>query len=177
MGQAIFEEARREWNSIVARLAPANEGTAGATDFKWRSASDRISPETIVTNPDLTKLMPDQTQSKQLMRRRFGFLRVPLFRLLAINLAAGMAVAGLLVGGLLALNPGGLRDLIFADASPGTALGLLLFGFVVTFGSAAMGSAIMAMGLPKADNDNRRGPPRLVAQKLRRAIAPASRQR
>jgi hypothetical protein len=102
--------------------------------------------------------------------RRFSFLRVPLFRLLAINLAAGMAVAALLVGGLLALNPGGLRDLIFADESPVAALGLLLFGFVVTFGSAAMGSAIMAMGLPKADNDNRRGPPRLAAQASTRRV-------
>ena len=71
------------------------------------------------------------------------FWRVPLFRLLAINLAAGTVLAALLVGGLLALNPAGLRDLIFADSSPGTALGLLLFGFVVTFGSAAMGTAIM----------------------------------
>ncbi len=96
-----------------------------------------------------------------LRRHVFGFFRVPLFRLLAINLAAGAAIAALLVGGLLALNPGGLRHLIFADASPGTALGLLLFGFVVTFGSAAMGTAIMAMG--RAADDIRRGPPAPVA--------------
>ena len=55
-------------------------------------------------------------------------------------------MAALLVGGLLVLDPYHLRDLIFADSSPGTALGLLLFGFVVTFGSAAMGTAIMAIG-------------------------------
>ena len=42
--------------------------------------------------------------------------------------------------------PSNLRDLILADSSPGTALGMLLFGFVVTFGSTAMGTAIMAMG-------------------------------
>ena len=83
----------------------------------------------MMTNPT-----PDRAQPP----RRFSFLRVPLFRLLAINLAAGVALAMLVVGGLLALNPGGLRHLIFADSSPGTALGLLLFGFVVTFGSAAM---------------------------------------
>ena len=65
--------------------------------------------------------------------------------------------------------PGGLRDLIFADESPVAALGLLLFGFVVTFGSAAMGSAIMAAGMPKADDETPRGPPRLVAQALNRA--------
>ena len=94
---------------------------------------------------------------------RFRLFRVPLFRLLAINLAVGVTLAALAVGGLLALNPGGLRHLIFADASPGTALGLLLFGFVVTFGSAAMGTAIMAMGRA-ADDEQRRGPPAPVAQ-------------
>ncbi len=73
-------------------------------------------------------------------------LRVPLFRLLAINLAAGAAAAILLLGGLLALNPHGLRDLIFADRSPATAIGLLLFGLLITFGSTAMGTAIMALG-------------------------------
>ena len=97
--------------------------------------------------------------------------RVPLFRLLAINLAIGVALAAALVGGLLALNPGGLRHLIFADASPGTALGLLLFGFVVTLGSAAMGSAIMAMG--RTADDNTRGPPARPAP----ATVPAKRLR
>ncbi len=110
--------------------------------------------------------MLDDERSKGQKPRRLGFLRVPLFRLLAINLAAGMAVAALLVGGLLALNPSGLRDLIFADSSPGTALGLLLFGFVVTFGSAAMGTAIMATGMRQVDDETPRGPPRLAAQVL-----------
>lgn len=105
----------------------------------------------------------NQTPDRAPPPRGFGFLRVPLFRLLAINLAAGVTMATLVVGGLLALNPGGLRHLIFADASPGTALGLLLFGFVVTFGSAAMGTAIMAMGRA-ADDEKRRGPPAPVAQ-------------
>ena len=73
-------------------------------------------------------------------------LCAPLFRLLAINLAAGAAAAVLLLGGLLALNPHGLRDLILADRSPATAIGLLLFGLLITFGSTAMGTAIMALG-------------------------------
>jgi len=68
----------------------------------------------------------------------------PLLRLLAINLAAGFAAALLMLGGLLALNPLNLRGLILADG--GTALALLLFGLVVTFGSAAMGSAVMMLG-------------------------------
>ncbi|WP_245470922.1 hypothetical protein [Bradyrhizobium guangzhouense] len=84
--------------------------------------------------------------------RRFRLLRVPLFRLLAINLAIGACAAALLVGGLLWLNPGHLRELILADRAPGIGLVLLLASFVITFGSAAMGSAIMAQGR-KQDED------------------------
>jgi hypothetical protein len=100
------------------------------------------------------------------MRRggRPKLFRYPLFRLLAINLAAGVALAGLLVGGLLWLDPGGLRHLILSDRSPGVALGLLLFGFAVTFASAAMGSAIMALGRRETKDETPRGPPRLVAE-------------
>lgn len=88
--------------------------------------------------------------------RRDGLFRQPLFRLLAINLAAGVSVAVLLVGGLLYINPGNLRDLIFADNSPLTALGLLAFGFTITFGSVAMGSAVMAMGMDFRDGGGKR---------------------
>jgi hypothetical protein len=117
----------------------------------------------------------NETPDRMERPRGFRFLRVPLFRLLAINLAIGVALATLVVGGLLALNPGGLRHLIFADASPGTALGLLLFGFVVTFGSTAMGTAIMAMGRA-ADDEKRRGPPALLTRPAR-AMARARRRR
>ncbi len=71
--------------------------------------------------------------------------REPLFRLLAINLTIGLLAAVLMLGGLLALNPARLRDLILADQSPLVAAGLLLFGLVITFGSVAMGTAIMAI--------------------------------
>jgi hypothetical protein len=72
--------------------------------------------------------------------------REPLFRLLAVNLSIGVAAAVLMLGGLLALNPDRLRDLIMADQSPYLAAGLLLFGLVITFGSVAMGTAIMTIG-------------------------------
>ncbi|MCK9908371.1 hypothetical protein MXD81_04475 [Microbacteriaceae bacterium K1510] len=65
---------------------------------------------------------------------------------MAVNLAIGICIASLMLAGLLALNPGGLRTLILADRDTGAAFGLLLFGFLITFGSAAMGSAIMALG-------------------------------
>jgi acyl-coenzyme A thioesterase PaaI-like protein len=93
---------------------------------------------------------------------------MPLARLLAINLGIGVAVAVLLVGGLLVLNPGGLRDLIFADRSPFVPIGLLLGGFIVTLGSTAMGTAIMAMGVGEQD-DGPRGGLRVVKQRARKA--------
>ncbi len=80
------------------------------------------------------------------MRRLRELFSLPLVRLLAINLAIGVAVALIMLGGLLALDPGGLRRLIFADAAPVTTLALLGFGLVVTFGSVAMGTAVMALG-------------------------------
>jgi hypothetical protein len=58
---------------------------------------------------------------------------------LIINLAFGSLAAVLLVGGILALNSQDLRDLVLSDRSPELAIGLLLFGFVVTFGSVVMG--------------------------------------
>jgi len=87
---------------------------------------------------------------------RTPLLQQPLLRLLVVNLAIGICIAVLMLGGLLALNPGGLRHLIFADRETGAALGLLLFGFLITFGSAAMGSAIMALG-HKAPNTHSGG--------------------
>jgi hypothetical protein len=78
--------------------------------------------------------------------------RQPLISLLAVNLAIGVSVAVLMLGGLMALNPHGLRDLILADRAGAAAFGLLLFGLIVTFGSVAMGSAIMALG-----KDRKRG--------------------
>ncbi|MBR0836455.1 hypothetical protein JQ612_24980 [Bradyrhizobium manausense] len=106
-------------------------------------------------------------------RRSFRLLRIPLLRLLAINLAIGACAAALLVGGLLWLNPGHLRELILADRAPGIGLALLLASFVITFGSAAMGSAIMAQGRKQEDDRGDGGSPsRLAAQKLPRRARP-----
>ena len=69
---------------------------------------------------------------------------MPLVRLLGINCAAGVAVALLAVGGLLALNAE-LRNLILSDQSPAVAL-ILLGGFIVPFASVVMGTAIMRLG-------------------------------
>jgi hypothetical protein len=77
---------------------------------------------------------------------RFWIFQVPLFRLLAINLAIGIAAAILMTGGLLLLNPYGLRSLLLSDRFGAVVFALMLFGFIVTFGSTAMGTAIMMLG-------------------------------
>jgi len=69
-----------------------------------------------------------------------------LVRYMAINLAGGIVIATLALGGLLIVNPLGLRHLIFADGASWLAVSLLLFGLVVTLGSVAMGTAIMSIG-------------------------------
>jgi hypothetical protein len=94
---------------------------------------------------------------------RMRFLRQPLFRLLAVNLALGVATTVLTLAGLLVLNPHGLRDLIVAHGSPEVALGLLLFGLIITFGSVVMGSAIMAIGSEGHGSGGRRGSARADA--------------
>jgi len=82
-----------------------------------------------------------------------------------------------LVGGLLALNPFGLRELIFADSSPHRARAVVV-RVRRYLRSAAMGTAIMAMGRPPADDAGpRSGRPQLVAQELSRGVAAAGRQR
>jgi hypothetical protein len=59
---------------------------------------------------------------------------------------AGMLAGWTAVGGLLWLNTTGLRDLVMAsDLFPLPLLMLLAF-FGITFGSLALGSAIMALG-------------------------------
>jgi hypothetical protein len=70
---------------------------------------------------------------------------MPLLRLLAINLAAGVAVALLALSGTLAISPQ-LRTLIFSDHSPAVPLALLGGGFIVTFASVVMGTAIWRVG-------------------------------
>jgi hypothetical protein len=48
--------------------------------------------------------------------------------------------------GLIASNLGSLRDLMLNSSDGWLAAALLSFGFVVTFGSAAIGGAIMQLG-------------------------------
>jgi hypothetical protein len=59
---------------------------------------------------------------------------------------AGVLAGLVCVGALLALDMGGLRTLILAGRDGWVALPLLGVGFGVTFGSAAIGASVMAIG-------------------------------
>lgn len=102
--------------------------------------------------------------------------RSPLIRLLAVNLTLGIGIAALMLGGLMALNPGNLRGLIVADRNGATALILLGFGLVVTFGSVAMGTAIMMLGRKQKQNNVGGGTPipARVAKGRRRGRVPGA---
>lgn len=73
-------------------------------------------------------------------RPAIGFLRTMLLPGLAGALAGQVAVAGLLWR-----DPTGLRALVFNSDAPWLPLTILSVSFAVTFGSAAIGAAIMAL--------------------------------
>ena len=58
-----------------------------------------------------------------------------------------------MLGALIATNTAGLGTLIWNEASPAIPIALLAAGFAITFGSAAMGAAIMAMRWEDEDNN------------------------
>ena len=78
-----------------------------------------------------------------------------LLKLLARNLVMGVAAGWLTLGGMLFINIGGLRDVLVTSSDPLLALILLAFGFTITFGSLAMGAAIMT--LPYGDDRGKGG--------------------
>lgn len=69
----------------------------------------------------------------------------PLFRFLGLNCAAGIAASWLFLAGIVWLDVGGLGGMLANSPDRYVALGLLLGGFAVTFGSAAMATAVWLM--------------------------------
>jgi hypothetical protein len=68
-----------------------------------------------------------------------------LLKLLAINLAIGIFIALSFLAILLYTDMGGLGTLIWESDNPALALLLLGVGLCVTFGSAAMGAAVIML--------------------------------
>jgi hypothetical protein len=69
-----------------------------------------------------------------------------LLRLLAANCAIGIAVGWLLLTLLVATDVNGMGELIWNSSVPALPLGMLAAAFAITFGGAAMGSAVMLLG-------------------------------
>lgn len=84
------------------------------------------------------------------LRRRWRLLP-KLLRFLAVHCAIGILVGWSLLAALIATDVGGLRGLIGNSSNPFVPLVLLAAGFGITFGSAAMGSAVMM--LPYNDDE------------------------
>ncbi|CTQ61740.1 hypothetical protein IWQ55_003808 [Labrenzia sp. EL_208] len=81
--------------------------------------------------------------------RSFGLVRLfdePLFRLIAINGAAGIVIAILVLAGIFWSNIGNLRNLVLNADDPVLPVLMLAFGLVITLGSVVIGSAIMLLG-------------------------------
>lgn len=76
----------------------------------------------------------------------------PILLFLAGHMLIGIAVGWSILGALLWFDIGGLWRLIGGSAHSGIAMAMLLIGFAITFGSVAMGSAIMAL------EEDRKGP-------------------
>jgi hypothetical protein len=71
--------------------------------------------------------------------------RQPLFRLLAINAMAGVALAAIVVTAVLALDVSHIGTMLLKDRNPAVALAVLFGSFVVTCASVMMGTAIMML--------------------------------
>ena len=83
-----------------------------------------------------------------------------LIRFLARHAAIGIFVSWLVLAGLLFTDAGGLYSTLAASDIGLLALLLLAFGFAITFGSTAMGVAVMQL----AEDIPARRPPRWLAR-------------
>jgi hypothetical protein len=75
----------------------------------------------------------------------------PILLFLAGHMLVGIAVGWAILGALLWFDIGGLWRLIGSSAQIGLVMTMLLIAFAVTFGSVAMGSAIMALEEDRKD--------------------------
>ena len=84
--------------------------------------------------------------------------RMPLlFRFLATYLAFGLAAGGVFTTVLLMTNAAGLRDLLEGDGHPIIAKTMLYIMMALTFGSLAMGAAVMLLPRERRDSDENDG--------------------
>lgn len=89
-------------------------------------------------------------------------------RFLLGHAAIGILVGWLFVAAVIGLDIGGLRGLVLRGSDGAIALALLAFGASVTFGSAAMGAAVMGLGArPRPPSSPPRAPVAAVRARAR----------
>lgn len=93
-------------------------------------------------------------------------------RFLAGHLAAGLGAAAVFAGALFAFDVAGIWSLVVRSPQGWLVAGLLLFGLCVTFGSLAMGAAIMLERDPGNGTQPKGGHRR--GRGVRLAVFPAS---
>jgi hypothetical protein len=100
----------------------------------------------------------------------------PLIGFLLRHCALGAAAGALLLAGLVGFDVGGFGDLIWRSESPLLVLVVLQWAFTITFGSAAMGSAIFLLpsAPPEDDGARRARRPRDLRPAVVRAARPVS---
>ncbi|GAB5469636.1 MAG: hypothetical protein Kilf2KO_26660 [Rhodospirillales bacterium] len=84
-------------------------------------------------------------------------MRQPLLRFLFRNCLLGIAAGWLILAGLLASDVGRLGSLIFASPHWPEAMVLLIVFFAITFGSLAMGTAVMLLQEAPSRSDGQGG--------------------
>ena len=72
-----------------------------------------------------------------------------ILRLIVLPALAGSLAGLVAVAGLLVLNVGSLGTLALGPSGGFVPVALLCAGFMITFGSAAIGATIMALGEPE----------------------------
>jgi hypothetical protein len=93
------------------------------------------------------------------------------FRSILAHLAIGVASGWLVLGGVLWFDVGGLGRLLAAAPSRGLIVAMLLAVFAITWGSAAMGAAIMSMDRDDSPSGGLPAAAHLVLAPLRRTRA------
>jgi hypothetical protein len=110
----------------------------------------------IAMHPASTLPLPNESQGKSMQERSSGegraapatapVARVPhLVRFLGLHMASGLAIGVVIASLMILSNLAGLKDLLVEAQEPFIAIFLLYAFNALTFGSVAMGIAVMTM--------------------------------
>lgn len=100
----------------------------------------------------------------------------PLIRLYIRQCLIGFGISAIFVGLLLALNVGGLRDLVMGDEAGLLAIAMLFLANGTVFAGVQFGITIMRMGERDADEGPRGGTPERLPIRVRTEVPQVARR-